>query len=229
MGGRRLAPEETPVNESTTRLEAYSDGVFAIASTLLILELRLPEHESGRSLFADLLSLWPSYFAFGLSFFVILVSWVTHHDLLRLIRGTSHWCLLANGCVLIYITFIPFPTAVLASHLGGPETTTAVAFYCGTFVLGSGAFNFLVAAISRGQLCHPDPPAQAALSRIRRAYRVTFATYVAATALAFVVPYLALALNIAVRVVLLRIRSQVQRAIATSEMRAVAREGASTA
>ena len=79
----------------------------------------------------------------------ILVTWIAHHDLLRLIRATTHPFLLANGCALIYVTFIPFPAAVLADHLGGPETSTAVAFYCGTFVFGSAAFNLLVATIAR--------------------------------------------------------------------------------
>jgi uncharacterized membrane protein len=196
--------------EGTGRLEAYSDGVFAIASTLLILEIRLPEAGAEGSLWAGLVALWPSYLAFALSFFVILVTWIAHHDLLRLIRATTHSVLLANGCALIYVTFIPFPTAVLAANLGGPETSTAVAFYCGTFVLGSGAFNLLVAAITRGQLCRPEVDAQA-LDRIRRGYRITFVIYLAATAIALVAPYLALALNVAVRLHLLRIRYQLTR------------------
>jgi uncharacterized membrane protein len=152
-------------------------------------------------------ALWPSYLAFALSFFVILVTWIAHHDLMQLIRATSHPVLLANGCALIYVTFIPFPTAVLAANLGGPEASTAVAFYCGTFVLGSGAFNLLVAAIARGQLCRPEIDAQA-IGRIRRGYRITFVIYLAATAIALVAPYVALALNVAVRLHLLRIRYQ---------------------
>ena len=93
------------------------------------------------------MALWPSYLAFALSFFVILVTWITHHDLMRLVRATDHPVRLANGCTLLYVTFIPFPTAVLAEHLGGPQMSTAVAFYCGTFVFGSAAFNLLVATI----------------------------------------------------------------------------------
>lgn len=193
--------------EGTSRIEAYSDGVFAIASTLLILEIRLPDTRVEGSLWAALVTLWPSYFAFGLSFFVILVTWITHHDLLRLIRTTSHAFLLANGCALIYVTFIPFPTAVLAANLGGPDASTAVAFYCLTFVLGSGAFNLLVATIARGQLCRPDVDAHA-VDRIRRGFRITFVVYLAATAIALVAPYVALAINVAVRLHLLHIRYQ---------------------
>jgi uncharacterized membrane protein len=202
--------------EGTSRIEAFSDGVFAIACTLLILEIRLPDASREGSLWAGLVALWPSYFAFGLSFFVILVTWITHHDLMRLIRETSHAVLLANGCALIYVTFIPFPTAVLAANLGGPETSTAVAFYCGTFVLGSGAFNLLVAAIGRGQLCRSEADAQA-LDRVRRGFRITFVIYLAATVVALVAPYVALALNVAVRVHLLRIRYHLGASVPTRE------------
>ncbi len=195
------------MTEGTSRIEAFSDGVFAIAITLLILEIR-PPHESGEgSLWTGLVALWPSYFAFALSFFVILVTWITHHDLMRLIHATSHRVLLANGCALVYVTFIPFPTAVLADHLGGPEASTAVAFYCGTFVFGSAAFNLLVEMIARDHLCRPEVDAHA-VDRIRRGFRITFVTYVAATAIALVAPYVALAINVAVRLHLLRIRYQ---------------------
>ena len=195
--------------EGTSRIEAYSDGVFAIASTLLILEIRLPTAGVEGSLWAGLVALWPSYFAFGLSFFVILVSWIAHHDLMRLLRTPTLPVLLANGCALIYVTFIPFPTAVLADNLGGPEASTATAFYCATFVLGSGAFNLLLAAIARAPLRHPEADVQA-LGRIRRGYRVTFVTYLAATLVAFVAPYVALALTVVVRLHLLRIRYQLE-------------------
>ena len=193
------------MTEGTSRLEAFSDGVFAIAITLLILEIRPPDAGIEGSLWRNLLALWPSYVAFALSFFVILVTWIVHHDLVRLIRATTQPVLLANGFALFYVTFIPFPTAVLAAHLEGAEATTAVAFYCGTFVVGSAAFNLLVEAIARGQLCRPDVDAQA-IARIRHGFRITFVVYLAATAIALVAPYVALAINVAVRVHLLRIR-----------------------
>ena len=156
--------------------------------TLLILEIRLPHAGVEGSLWAGLVALWPSYLAFALSFFVILVTWITHHDLMRLVRATNRPVQLANGCALIYVTFIPFPTAVLAANLRGPEISTAVAFYCGTFVLGSAAFNLLVETIARGQLFRPEVDAQA-IGRIRRGYRITFVIYVAATLIALVAPW----------------------------------------
>jgi len=205
------------LTEGTSRIDAFSDGVFAIAITLLILEVRL-QHAGveGSSLWTGLVALWPYYFAFALSFFVILVTWIAHHDLMRLVRATSRPVQLANGCALLYVTFIPFPTAVLAANLGGTEIGTAVAFYCGTFVFGSGAFNLLVAMMARGQLFRPEVDAQT-IGRIRRGYRITFMIYVAATLIALVAPWWALALNVAVRLHLLRIRYQLAPSVPRQE------------
>jgi uncharacterized membrane protein len=199
------------LTEGTSRIDAFSDGVFSIAITLLILELRLPHEAVAGRLSTGLLALWPHYLAFVLSFFVILVTWITHHNLMQLIRATNRPIQLANGCALLYVTFIPFPTAVLADYLGGAQASTAVALYCGTFVFGSGAFNLLAAMIARSQLLRPDVDAQT-LPRIRRGYQITFVIYVAATLIALVLPWLALAINVAVRLHLLRIRYQPPRA-----------------
>lgn len=195
------------MTEGTSRCDAFSDGVFAIAITLLILEIRIPHSGAEGGLWKGLVALWPSYLAFLLSFFVILVTWITHHDLMRLVRATNRPMQLANGLALLYVTFIPFPTAVLAANLGGAEMSTAVAFYCGTFVYGSFAFNVLVATLSRGQLFLPEVSAQQ-VGRIRRGYRITLAIYLTATLIALVAPWLALAINVAVRLHLLRIRYQ---------------------
>src|SRR5437867_9045135 len=75
------------MTESPSRVEAFSDGVFAIAITLLILEIRVPHGEQG--LWDELLALWPSYIAFLMSFVVILIMWVNHHELLRSEEHTS--------------------------------------------------------------------------------------------------------------------------------------------
>jgi uncharacterized membrane protein len=198
---------EVVLTQSTSRIEAFSDGVFAIAITLLILEIRLPHAGVEGSLWSGLVALWPSYLAFALSFFVILVTWITHHDLMRLIRTANRPVQLANGCTLLYVTFIPFPTAVLAANLGGSEISTAVAFYCGTFVLGSAAFNVLIATLTRGECFHTDVDARI-IAGIRRSFRITFSIYVVTTLLALVLPWLALALNVAVRLYLLRVRYQ---------------------
>ncbi len=140
--------------ENPTRVEAFSDGVFAIAITLLILEIRVPHVDHG--LWNGLLALWPSYVAFLLSFVVILIMWVNHHELLRMVDGISYPFLFANGLLLLTVTFVPFPTAVLAAHLGTPEARTAVTFYCGMFVVNALCWNVLFATIVRGGLLHRD-------------------------------------------------------------------------
>jgi TMEM175 potassium channel family protein len=161
--------------KDTARLEAFSDGVFAIAITLLILEIRVPSLPPGAGngrLWGDLVALWPSLVAFTLSFFVILVMWVNHHELIRLVREVDYPLLFANGFLLLLVTFVPFPTAVLARYLGTAAANTAAAFYCGTFLVGSLAWGVLNAAIARSRrLVRSDVP-DALLERVRRAYSV---------------------------------------------------------
>jgi len=181
------------MTESSSRVEAFSDGVFAIAITLLILEIRVPHVEHG--LWAALLALWPSYIAFLMSFAVILIMWVNHHELLRMARAVNYPFLFANGFLLLTVTFVPFPTAVLAQNLATPEAKVAVAFYCATFVANAIFWNLLFATMVRGGLLRSDVTAEA-VAKVRRAYYVGVLVYAAATALAFVRPFLGLLLNV---------------------------------
>src|SRR6266446_10883485 len=158
------------MNESPTRVEAFSDGVFAIAITLLILEIKIPHVEHG--LWAGLLALWPSYVAFLMSFAVILIMWVNHHELLRMVQGVNYPFLFANGFLLLTVTFVPFPTAVLAAYLATPDAKTAVAFYCATFVANALLWNVLFATMVRGGLLRPDVTAEA-VSKVRQIGRAS--------------------------------------------------------
>lgn len=180
--------------EGTGRVEAFSDGVFAIAITLLILEVRVPQIGVAGGLWAGLLTLWPSYLALVLSFFVILVMWVNHHQLMRLVRAVDYPFLFANGLVLLTVMFVPFPTAVLAEHLATGEARAAVTFYCGTFVLTGLAWSLLFMAIVHGHLLRPDVDVRT-VGRIRRAYLAAPPVYAVATLVAMVQPALGLALN----------------------------------
>jgi uncharacterized membrane protein len=124
------------------RIEAFSDGVFAVAITLLILSVQLPPW-SKLPLQDRLLQLWPEYVAYGVSFLTILVMWMNHHRLFSLAKRSNDWLLLTNGLLLLIVVFVPFPTAVLAANLMGPERQTAVLFYAGTFVVLSLFFNLV--------------------------------------------------------------------------------------
>ena len=190
------------MTESSTRVEAFSDGVFAIAITLLILEIRVPHGD--HDLWAGLRALWPSYIAFVMSFAVILIMWVNHHELLRMVRGVSYPFLFANGLLLLTVTFVPFPTAVLAANLATPGAKAAVAFYCATFVVNALCWNLLFGTIVRGGLLHEEVSA-ATIANVRRTYYVGVLVYVLATALAFVRPALGLLLNASLCVVWIRL------------------------
>jgi uncharacterized membrane protein len=190
------------MTESPSRVEAFSDGVFAIAITLLILEIRVPHGD--HDLWAGLRALWPSYIAFAMSFVVILIEWVNHHELLRMAQGVSYPFLFANGLLLLTVTFVPFPTAVLAQNLATPDAKAAVAFYCATFVANALCWNLLFATMVRGGLLRPEVTA-ATVSNVRRAYYVGVLVYAAAVALAFVRPALGLLLNISLWIVWIRL------------------------
>jgi uncharacterized membrane protein len=140
---KRIAPQTENSERDTARLEAFSDGVFAIAITLLILEIDVPDYEAGHSLWRSLADLWPSYFGYAVSFLVIGIMWVNHHNLFRIIRQVDHWVLVFNLLLLFCVAFIPFPTAVLAAHIDQPDESTAVVFYAGAFVVTALTFNLL--------------------------------------------------------------------------------------
>jgi uncharacterized membrane protein len=135
-----------------TRVEAYSDGVFAIAATLLVIEIEVPAvglQMSSAELWHELASLWPSFLAFVLSFTTIFVMWVSHHNGIRLLTGTSHPFLYANGLLLLTIVFLPFPTALLARSVATDLASTGVVFYAGASGLISAAFMVWFASMQR--------------------------------------------------------------------------------
>ena len=134
------------------RIEAYSDAVFAIAATLLVLEIRVPTvdgHASLSGLWYALADLWPSYLAFVLSFGIILVAWVNHHHGIRMLSKTSTPFLYANGLLLLTVTFIPFPTALLARYVATDLAPVAVVFYAGSSWMCNVAFRVWFAATQR--------------------------------------------------------------------------------
>src|SRR5215470_9469621 len=96
---------------SAGRLEAFSDGVLSIAATLLVLELHVPE--SGDNLGAALLAQWPSYAAYVVSFITIGIIWVNHHQLFALVRRVDRTLLFLNLALLMVVSVLPFPTAIL--------------------------------------------------------------------------------------------------------------------
>jgi len=178
-------------------LEAFSDGVFAIAITLLVLELKVPEMGaaggSAGALGQALLKQWPSYVGLVTSFFTILIMWVHHHAILRLVRHTDAWLHFANGCLLLGVTFVPYPTSVLSTYLRTPAAKMAAAFYSGTFVFIALCFYLLIRAAFRKPLLAPDASAEF-VAKTCRSYMFGPPLYSLATLAAIVDERLSLAL-----------------------------------
>jgi TMEM175 potassium channel family protein len=125
---------------STGRIEMFSDGVFAIAITLLVLEIRPPEDTS--RLAHELGELWPSYVAYVVSFLLIGLVWANHHTMFEHIERGDRILLFLNVLLLMDVAFLPFPTAVMANAFqDGSGEKVAVVFYGATLVVGGVFFN----------------------------------------------------------------------------------------
>ncbi len=140
---------------STSRTEAFSDGVFAIAATLLVLELKVPQAEPG-SLADALLENWPSYATYVVSFLTIGIIWVNHHAVMDRIRKVNRPLLFMNLVFLMAVAAIPFPTALLADYLqAGHDESLAAAVYGGTMALMGATFGIIWAyAVLSDDLLH---------------------------------------------------------------------------
>src|SRR3954452_8105678 len=126
---------------TTNRLEAFSDGVFAVAITLLVLEIDVP---GGENLWHDLKEDWPSFAAFAVSFWVIGIIWVNHHGVIDHLRRADRGVLYLNLFLLMSVVLIPFATALMAQNLNsGDDEHVAAAVYAGSFVLMAVSFGGL--------------------------------------------------------------------------------------
>lgn len=170
----------------TTRVEAFSDGVFAIAITLLVLEIKVPPAGEG-ALDAALLARWPSFLAYAVSFLTIGIMWANHHNLMDHVGRADRGLLLVTVLFLMAVSFIPYPTAVLAEHLHGAparDRTTAALFFGASYCLMALAFNLLWRyAMARGLVADPAHPGARAITA---SFRTGPATYIACTLLALV-------------------------------------------
>jgi len=132
-----------PATNETARVEAFSDGVFAIAITLLILEIKVPPSAAHDGLLVGLKNLWPSYLAYVASFATIGVMWLNHHRLFTLIVKNDDRIIAFNLLLLLPISWMPFPTALLAEHLHGPDSVIAGVVYAGSFFFIAIIFNLM--------------------------------------------------------------------------------------
>lgn len=180
--------------EGTGRLEAFSDGVFAIAATLLILDVRLSGHGSVEH---QLVHAWPSYAAYAISFATLGIVWVNHHTVFAQLDRVDRTFLFINVIFLMVIAFSPFPTRVLAEHLR--EGSKAAAFAYGlTYTTMAVCYSALwfYAALGR-RLIAPEAD-QRTVTGISRSFLPGWAIYAIATLSSLVSAWLAVALYAAI-------------------------------
>jgi uncharacterized membrane protein len=188
----------------TGRIEAFSDGVFAIAITLLIIEVAVPEVHEGGSLAEELRDQWPSYLGYVISFVTIGVLWINHNHLFHDIARTDHTLKVLNLLLLLGVAFVPFPTAVLAEYMReDDQLATAVVAFGATFTALAVLYNALWLYVSRtpGML-----ESVVSEQRIRaRTYRYLpgILLYGITIPLAFVEPWISIALFAALAVLYL--------------------------
>lgn len=180
------SPERGDSDEvGVDRLLTFSDGVFAIAVTLLVLDLHKPTVSHG--LLGALASEWPAYLAYALSFLIIGIIWAQHHQMFRYIARTDHPFILINVIFLMWAAIVPFPTAVLAHYLENTtERRTAVGVYAAVFIVGGLLVNLQwLYAARRKRLLVEDVDGETVQS-MTRIYIGGPILYLAAFGLAFV-------------------------------------------
>ena len=184
-----MVTDRASANRDTTRLEAFSDGVIAIAITLLVLEVRVPEAEdvhSTTALWHELRDLWPAYLGYLISFVTIGIMWANHHNIFRHIARTDHYLILSNTLFLLCIGFLPFPTALLTEYLGEPGERTAAVVYSGWFLVTVRSYFLLWWYPSHnGRLLDPEANPHAVAETTKR-FRLGPPSYALAFVLAFV-------------------------------------------
>jgi len=187
-------------NKSLARVEMFSDGVFAIAITLLILEIKVPPLSSVHSandLVHALVHLWPSYFAFFYSFGGILVQWIMHHNMFNHLEKTSRQFLYTNAFLLFTIVFFPFPTALLAEYINTAYAMPAIVFYGIASVVNSLAWFLFIRSIKKPRQLLNDAFSTEEYDKLKTSNGFAFIIYASTTVLAIWLPYTALIMNVA--------------------------------
>jgi len=172
------------------RLEAFCDAVFAIALTLLIIDIRLPSPSTindSAGVWLALKHILPSIFAFVLSFIVILITWVNHHACLKLVNKSSSSFIYSNGFLLLTVVFVPFPTALIGDYLLTDHAAPAVFLYNAILAIQGIAWVFLCGTVVKNNLTKDEKStAQTRVNR-RNGY-FAFAVYSLLAIIAFWFP-----------------------------------------
>jgi TMEM175 potassium channel family protein len=174
----------------TSRLETFADGVFAIAATLLILNVDAQVVSgSGETLRHQLLDAWPSYLGYVISFLTIGVIWINHHTVMTQIERANRTFLLLTVGFLMCVAFIPFPTRLIAEFIRTEaEARAATLAYGITLTCTAAFFNALWLYASRGRRLLREDADETLVAGITRSYRPGVPIYLVATLVALISP-----------------------------------------
>ena len=188
---------EIQLAKETLRIETFSDGVFCIAVTLLSIEIGVELHGdvTNKGLQQALLAKWPICLAYVISFINVLLAWIGHHGLFKMLRQSDNSIMITNGLLLMLVALVPFPTKTLGEFLLSDALQTAVIFYTGYFVLISLAFRLLWYAASRKKelLVHDITGKQ--IKQTTRSENIGLICNVIIFGVAFINPWAALVLS----------------------------------
>jgi uncharacterized membrane protein len=188
---------EIQFQKETLRIETFSDGVFCIAVTLLSIEIGVEIHGeiTNAGLQHALLGKWPICLAYVISFINVLLAWIGHHGLFKMLHKSDNSIMITNGLLLMLVALVPFPTKTLGEFLLTGGFKTAVIFYTAYFVLISLAFRLLWYAATRktGILINDITVAQ--IKQTTRNENIGLICNTIVFGVAFVNPWLALALS----------------------------------
>jgi uncharacterized membrane protein len=188
------------VESDTGRFETYSDGVFAIAATLLVLSFMVTTGPDAPPLGHQLLHLWPSYLAYATSFLTIGIIWMNHHYCVETIARADRTLMFLNLLLLLTVAFLPFPTRLVADYLQKDGEQAAVYVYDATFVLMAVIYNVWWRYASNGRRLIAESVPDSALRAIDRAFAPGVPMYVIAFLVAIWSPLASVAINLAIAV-----------------------------
>ena len=152
------------MTKETGRIEAFSDGIFSIAATLLVLDLKPPM--ATLPFWQGILNQWPGYASFLLSFLFIGIMWINHHRLFSHIIRSDDGLLAANLLLLLGVVWIPYPTSLMAQAVAGGQLRNAAIFYNGSYLVLAMLFNVLFfVCMSRGLVDRQSAGARITLRR----------------------------------------------------------------
>jgi uncharacterized membrane protein len=190
----------TNQNSELQRTEAFSDGVFAIAITLLALELKTPmngEEPLHHGLLNALAHQWPAYMSFMTSFLTVLVTWINHHRMFEVIKKRDNTFQFLNGVLLMTITLLPFATVLVSEYILQPDARIAVTVLNGIYLAMALAFNAMWRYASRSERLFTDESDRNTAAHITAQFRFGPALYLANLLIGLIAPLPSFIINFA--------------------------------